>query len=70
MKCFCCEQDKPRCIQVDFLNMGGPPVFVCDECEEIARRGQKPMPQVEFAAPWVLAIERKRGPVGSLYGNK
>lgn len=67
MKCFCCEQEKEKGVQVDFL---GEPKFVCEECEAIARRGRKPMPQVECSRPWALAIERKRGPVGCLYETK
>ena len=69
MKCFCCEQDKPKVIQVDFLDMGGPPVFVCKECEAIAHRGQKSMPRVECARPWALAIDRKKAAVGSRGGK-
>lgn len=68
MKCFCCgeEDEETRMIRVDFL---GDPKFVCGDCDEIARRGQNPIPRVERARPWVLAIERQRGPVGSLYGG-
>lgn len=67
MKCFCCSQDKPKVVQIDFL---GDPKFICEECEAIARRGQKPMPRVECARPWAMAIDRKKAAVGSLDGGK
>jgi hypothetical protein len=67
MKCYCCGEEKSDGVQIDFL---GETKFVCDECEILARRGQKPMTRVEYARPWALAIERKRGPVGCLYEAK
>ena len=67
MKCFCCEEDKPEVVQIDFL---GDPKFVCDECEAIARRGQKPMPRVECSRPWVLAIDRQKSAADNRFGGK
>lgn len=69
MKCFACgiEENESEMFRIDFL---GEPKFICEECEKIARRGRKPMPQVECSRPWALAIERKRGPVGCLYETK
>jgi hypothetical protein len=69
MKCFCCgeECNETGMARIDFL---GEPKFVCEKCEEIARCGRRLMPQVECSRPWVLAIERRRGPVGCLYEAK
>lgn len=67
MKCFCCGEDKLKVIQIDFF---GDPKFICDECEAIARRGQKPIPRFESALPWALAIDRKQGHIGGLFGGK